>query len=36
MQEPAPDAYSWSFAGERRLHGIRHPVGLFRARRLKA
>ncbi len=36
MQESAPDAYSWSFAGERRLHGIRHPVGLFRARRLKA
>jgi adenylate cyclase len=26
--------YAWSFAGERRLKGIRGPVGLFRARRL--
>ena len=26
-------AYRWSFAGERRLKGIRGPVPLFRARR---
>jgi adenylate cyclase len=26
------DAYRWSFAGERRLRGIREPVALFRAR----
>jgi adenylate cyclase len=31
-----PAAYRWSFAGERRLHGIREPVPLFRARRLAA
>lgn len=30
----APDAYRWSFAGERRLRGVREPVALFRARRL--
>jgi adenylate cyclase len=29
----AEPAYSWSFAGERRLRGIRGPVPLFRARR---
>jgi adenylate cyclase len=33
LQEAAPDAYSWSYAGERRLKGIRGPVRLFRARR---
>jgi len=27
------DAYHWSYAGERRLRGIRDPVALFRARR---
>ena len=33
LRESAAEAYSWSFAGERRLKGIRGPVGLFRARR---
>jgi adenylate cyclase len=36
MRESARDAYGWSFAGERRLKGIREPVPLFRARRLPA
>jgi adenylate cyclase len=30
----AREDYRWSFAGERRLHGIRNPVALYRARRL--
>jgi adenylate cyclase len=34
VQESAADAYRWSFAGERRLRGIREPVRLFRARQL--
>ncbi len=34
VRESAPDAFHWSFAGERRLRGIRDPVSLFRARRL--
>ena len=34
VHESAPDGYRWSYAGERRLRGIRHPVALFRARRL--
>ncbi len=34
VRESAGDAYAWSFAGERRLRGIRGPVPLFRARRL--
>jgi adenylate cyclase len=34
LRDSAPDAYSWSFAGERRLKGIRGPVRLFRARPL--
>ena len=34
VRESAPDAYRWSYAGERRLRGIRDPVPLFRARRL--
>jgi adenylate cyclase len=34
LQESAVDAYRWSFAGERRLKGVRGPVPLFRARRL--
>jgi adenylate cyclase len=33
LQEAAPDSYSWSFAGQRRLKGIRGSVTLFRARR---
>jgi adenylate cyclase len=33
VRESVSDAYSWSFAGERRLRGIREPVALFRARR---
>jgi adenylate cyclase len=34
VRESAREAYGWSYAGERRLRGIREPVGLFRARRL--
>jgi adenylate cyclase len=34
VHESAADRYRWSFAGERRLRGIREPVTLFRARRL--
>jgi len=33
VRESARDAYRWSYAGERRLRGIRDPVPLFRARR---
>jgi adenylate cyclase len=33
VREAVPDSYAWSFAGERRLRGIREPVPLFRARR---
>jgi adenylate cyclase len=36
VRESAPDRYRWSFAGERRLRGIREPVRLFRARRLSS
>ena len=36
VHNSAPESYSWSFAGERRLRGIREPVSLFRARRLPA
>jgi adenylate cyclase len=36
VRESAKDAYGWSYAGERRLKGIREPVPLFRARRLPA
>ncbi len=35
VRERAPDSYRWSYAGERRLRGIREPVPLFRARRLE-
>jgi adenylate cyclase len=35
VRESAREAYRWSFAGERRLRGIREPVPLFRARRLE-
>jgi adenylate cyclase len=34
VRESARHAYGWSFAGERRLRGIREPVALYRARRL--
>jgi len=34
VRESAPEAYRWSYAGERRLRGVRDPVALFRARRL--
>jgi len=34
VRESALDAYGWSYAGERRLRGIRGPIPLFRARRL--
>ncbi len=33
VHESAKEAYGWSYAGERRLKGIRGPVALFRARR---
>jgi adenylate cyclase len=34
VRESAREDYRWSYAGERRLRGIREPVPLFRARRL--
>jgi adenylate cyclase len=34
VREAAREAYRWSYAGERRLRGVREPVPLFRARRL--
>jgi adenylate cyclase len=36
LRESARDAYKWSFAGERRIRGVREPVSLFRARELPA
>jgi adenylate cyclase len=33
LREAVEGPYRWSFAGERRLKGIRDPVALFRARR---
>lgn len=36
VRASAGEGYRWSFAGERRLRGIREPVSLFRARRLAA
>ncbi|MCW3069309.1 MAG: adenylate/guanylate cyclase protein [Solirubrobacterales bacterium] len=36
LHDSAADAYRWSFAGERRLKGIRGPVRLFRPRPLPA
>ncbi len=36
LHDRARDAYHWSYAGERRLRGIRDPVQLFRARPLPA
>jgi adenylate cyclase len=34
LRNSARDSYRWSYAGERRLRGIREPVPLFRARTL--
>ena len=34
VREAAGERFRWSFAGERRLRGIRQPVHLYRARRL--
>ncbi len=37
MRAPAPDsAYQWSFAGQRRIRGVREPVPLYRVRRAQA
>jgi adenylate cyclase len=36
VRESAGEAYRWSFAGDRRLRGIREPVSLFRVRRAPA
>ncbi len=36
LQEAAPDAFKYSFAGQRRLKGIREPVRMFRVRPLPA
>jgi adenylate cyclase len=33
LREAAPERYQWSFAGERRLRGVRGAVALYRARR---
>jgi adenylate cyclase len=34
LRDSARSSYRWSYAGERRLRGIREPVPLFRARAL--
>jgi adenylate cyclase len=36
IRDSAAESYRWSYAGERRLRGIRDPVRLFRARRLQS
>jgi adenylate cyclase len=36
VRDAASGTYRWSYAGERRLRGIRGAVPLFRARRLSA
>lgn len=36
VREQTRGDYGWSFAGERRLRGVREPVALFRARRKPA
>ncbi len=36
LRESAVDGYRWSYAGERRLRGIRERVALFRVRRMAA
>ena len=35
VRDVTREDYRWSFAGERRLRGIREPVALYRARRLE-
>ena len=35
VRDAARESYRWSYAGERRLRGIRDPVPLFRARALE-
>lgn len=35
VRESVPEAYRWSYAGERRLRGVSEAVPLFRARRLE-
>lgn len=34
VHDAAPERYRWSYAGERRVRGVREPVALYRARRL--
>lgn len=34
VREAARDLYHWSYAGEKRIRGVREPVALYRARRL--
>jgi adenylate cyclase len=36
IRDSVGESFRWSYAGERRLRGIREPVRLFRARRLQA
>jgi adenylate cyclase len=36
IRDSVGEGYRWSYAGERRLRGVREPVRLFRARRLQA
>jgi adenylate cyclase len=36
LHESSPGDYRWSYAGQRRLKGLREPVKLFRARREEA
>jgi adenylate cyclase len=36
IRDAAPASYRWSYAGERRLRGVRDRVALYRARRLAA
>jgi adenylate cyclase len=35
VREETRERYRWSYAGERRLRGVREPVTLYRARRLQ-
>jgi adenylate cyclase len=35
IRDSVGESFRWSYAGERRLHGVREPVRLFRARRLQ-
>jgi adenylate cyclase len=36
VHDAEPEEFQWSFAGERRLKGVKRPVRLWRARRLAA